>query len=202
MSIKNVAYAYFTPLDAIRYDSDLKKIAMSAGGTIELCRDGVQLPPVLHPGDLDRYKHDILRLDVYRCDPAKREACIDVWVDASIVAPQHVYRHDAGGPVYYELPHHFIHRVGAEPGRNVIFDDERRIHRQDGLRSFDYIVVGDCRTLDGLKAPYDEEDTTHVMKIERVPTGETMLDFWVKRSNSDLFSGKQITMQEFDSPEQ
>ncbi len=199
--LKNVAYAYFTPLNTIRFDTDLRKIAMSAGGTIELCRDGFDIPPVLMPGDINRYKDDIVQLEVYRCDPAKREASIDVWVDASVVAPQHVYRHDAGGPVYYELPHHFIHRVGAAPGQVIAFDAEQRIHRQDGLVGFDYIVVGDCRTLEGLIAPYDEEDTTHVMKVERIPEGMTMLDFWFERGNADLFSGKHVEMQEFEPPE-
>jgi hypothetical protein len=31
-----------------------------------------------------------------------------------------------------------------------------------GLKAFNYIVVGDCTTLQGLAAPYDEEDTTQI----------------------------------------
>lgn len=90
----NVAYTYVTPLDSIRNDNDLKKIAMSMGGTIELLRDGFTPPPVVGPDFLNQYKDDILQLDVYRCDPTKREAALDVWIDASILAPQHIYRHD------------------------------------------------------------------------------------------------------------
>jgi len=195
--LKNVAYAYFTPLDAIRTDNDLKKIAMSEGGTIELRRDGFTPPPVFLPDYLIRFKDDILQLQVYRCDPAKREAFVDVWIDASVLAPQHVYRHDEGGPVYFELPHHFIHRVGTEPSQTVGFGADRRVHRQAGLKNFDYVVVGDGMALSGLAAPYDEEDTTHILKIERVPAGSTILEFWFAHGNTDLFSGRAVEMQEF-----
>lgn len=195
--LQNVAYAYFTPLDAIKCESDLRKIAMSEGGTIELRRDGFTPPPILLPDYLERFKNDILQLQVYRCDPTKREANVDMWIDASVLAPQHVYRHDEGGPVYYELPHPFIHRVGAVPGNTIGFDDKRRIHRHTGLKHFDYVVVGDCTVLSGLAAPYDEEDTTHILKIERIPAGQTLLAFWFAHGNTDLFSRKAVEMQEF-----
>lgn len=195
--LKNVAYAYFTPLDAIRTDSDLKRIAMSIGGTIELRRDGFTPPSVLMPDYLEIFKDDILQLPIYRCDPAKREAHIELWIDAAVLAPQHVYRHDEGWAVYYELPHPFIHRVGMEPGQPLVFDPDRSIHDQKGIKRFDYAVVGDCTTLAGLAAPYVEEDTTHVWKVERIPTGITMLDFWFDRGNTDLFSGKKVELQEF-----
>lgn len=195
--LQNVAYSYFTPLDAIQTDSDLQKIAMSEGGTIDLRRDGFTPPPILLPDYLDRFKADILQLQVYQCDPTKREASVDMLIDASVLAPQHVYRHDDGGPVYYELPHHFIHRVGTIPGNSIAFDEDRRIHRQPGLKNFDYVVVGDCTELSGLAAPYDEEDTTHILKVERLPVGQTMLGFWFAQGNTDHFSGKTIEMQEF-----
>lgn len=195
--LKNVAYAYFTPLDAIRTDGDLKRIGMSMGGTIALRRDGFTPPPLLVPDNLETFKNDILQLPVYKCDPAKREAHIELWIDAALLAPQHVYRHDEGCAVYYELPHPFIHRVGTEPGQPLVFDPHRRIHDQKGLKRFDYAVVGDCTSLAGLAAPYDEEDTTHLLKVERIPAGTTMLDFWVDRGNEDLFSGKKVELQEF-----
>jgi len=195
--LKNVAYAYFTPLDEIQKPNDLKKIAMAEGGEIELRRDGFTPPPTLGPNWRSQYKNDILVLPVYPCSLAKRESQLDVFVDATVLAPQHIYRHDEGGPVYYEFPHEFIHRIGVEPGNTVAFDANRRLHRQAGLKSFDYIVVGDCRTLNGLTAPYDEEDTTHIMKIERMPAGKSMLNFWFEQGNQDLFTGKKVDMQEF-----
>lgn len=200
--LKNVAYAYFTPLDAIRTGGDLKRIGMSIEGTIELRRDGFTPPRVLMPDYLKTFKDDILQLQVYQCDPAKREARIELWIDAAVLAPQHVYRHDEGLGVYYELPHPFIHRVGTEPGQPLAFDADRSIHDQKGLKRFDYAVVGDCTTLAGLAAPYDEEDTTLVLKVERIAAGTTMLDFWFGRGNTDLFSGKKMELQEFQPPKE
>ena len=77
--------------------------------------------------------------------------------------------------------------------------DARMIARQviDEFESFDYIVVGDCSTLDGLAAPYDEENTPHVLKIERVNDGRSFVAFWFSNGNTDLFSGKTPEMQEF-----
>jgi len=196
--LNNVAYGYFTPLDEIRYDSDLKMIAMAESGEIQLMRDGFTPPKFFPPNWRQLYKSDILELQVYPCDIKKREAKLDVWVDASVLSPQHVYRHEGNGPVYYEFPHHFIHRIGTTPGQVVVFDSDRRIHQQAGLKTFDYIVVGDCSTLDGLAAPYDEEDTTHMMKVERMVGGKSILNYWFENANQDLYTGKQVEMQEFE----
>lgn len=100
---------------------------------------------------------------------------------------------------YYELPHAFIQRVGTVLNSTVVFDDRSRVQQQGGLKTFDYVVVGDCTKLTGLIAPYDEEDTTHIMKVERVPEGQTMLDFWFANSNRDLYTDKHVELQEFDA---
>lgn len=195
--LQNVSYTYLTPLDKIATDGDLKCIAMAREGVIQLCRDGFAVPKFLVPGWGEIYKNDILQLPVYPCDPSKRDASVEMWVDSAILAPQHIYRHDDGTAVYYELPHAFIHRIGAEPKGNVLFDWRSRIHQQAGLKTFDYVVVGDCTTIAGLRAPYDEEDTTHIMKIERIPAPLTMLDFWFSHPNQDHYSGKDVELQSF-----
>jgi len=195
--LQNVSYVYLTPLDKITTDGDLRRIAMAPGGVIQLRRDGFEAPAFLMPGWVEAYKSDILQLPVYPCEPSKRDMSVETWADSATLAPQHIYRHDEDGIVYYELPHAFINRIGAEPKRNVLFDDRNRIHQQPGLKTFDYVVVGDCTTIAGLSAPYDEEDTTHIMKIERIPNGVTMLDFWFLHPNQDHYSGKDIELQKF-----
>lgn len=197
--LQNVAYVYFTPLDRITTDGDLRRIAMAPGGIIQLRRDGFIPPTLLMPGWEETYKDDILQLPVYACDPSKREETIEVWIDSTMLAPQHIYRHDEDSSVYFELPHSFIHRVGTEPNRTVVFDGRNRVSHQTGLKAFDYVVVGDCTTLAGLAAPYDEEDTTHIMKIERVPDGKTLLNFWFEFGNQCLYSGQEVEIQEFQS---
>jgi hypothetical protein len=195
--LQNVSYIYLTPLDRIATEGDLRCIAMAPEGIIQLRRDGFEAPALLMPGWEEAYKNDILQLAVYSCDSSKRDMSVETWVDSATLAPQHIYRHDEGAAVYYELPHAFIHRIGAEPKGNVLFDNRNRIHQQAGLKTFDYVVVGDCTTIAGLRAPYDEEDTTHIMKIERIPADLTMLDFWFLHSNQDLYSGKDVELQKF-----
>lgn len=193
----NVSYAYFTPLDSLRTNEDLVRIAMAEKGIIELRRDGFIPPLILEPGWESKYKNDILRLEVYSCNPNKREAALKVWIDASILAPQHIYMHDENGIVYYEFPHPFIHRIGTLPKNIIIFDDKKKLHRQINLKSFDYVVVGDCTTLEGLKAPYDEEDTQNIMKLEQIKDNLTILDFWFNFGNKDHYTSKNTEYQKF-----
>ncbi|WP_434300238.1 hypothetical protein [Corallococcus exiguus] len=35
------------------------------------------------------------------------------------------------------------------------------------------------------------------MKIERLPEGKAMLDFWFENGNADLFSGKSLDLMHF-----
>ncbi len=109
---------------------------MAPEGVIQLRRDGFEVPTFLMPGWEEVYKNDLLQLNVYPCDPSKRDMSVETWVDSAILAPQHIYRHDEGLGVYYELPHAFIHRVGAEPKGNVVFNERNRIHQQVGLKTF------------------------------------------------------------------
>ena len=62
----------------------------------------------------------------------------------------------------------------------------------------EYVVIGDATSVYGLAAPYDEEDTTFILKLERPESGSNILDFWFKHSNRDLYSGKVIELQSFD----
>jgi hypothetical protein len=194
----NVAYVYFTPLNAITTNDDLRKIAMSEDAIIALGRDGASVAEPLLPGEARNHPNDILELDVYPSDPKKREAAIPVWINATILAPQHIYRHQvAGDPAYYEITHEFIQRVGIQPGATLPFDKNGRIDCPASLKVCEYIVVGDCTSLDGLTAPYDEENTTHILKIERVKNDQSFVTFWFSNSNTDLFSGKTPEMQQF-----
>jgi hypothetical protein len=62
-------------------------------------------------------------------------------------------------------------------------------------KHFDYVVVGDATTVEGLAAPYDEEDTRFLLKIERPPAGTNMLEFWFEHGNQDLYSDKRVETQ-------
>ncbi len=60
-----------------------------------------------------------------------------------------------------------------------------------------FISKSGLKRFAGLRAPYDEEDTTHIMKIERIPEDLTILNFWFLRANQDLYSGKDVELQKF-----
>lgn len=54
--------------------------------------------------------------------------------------------------VYYEIVSPFIYRIVSESNKP---------------KSFDYIIVGDCQTISELEAPYNEENTEEILKIEK-----------------------------------
>ena len=121
-------------------------------------------------------------------------------VDADHLATQHVLRHSPEGqPVYYEICCPFIYRVGLKPDRVLSFDiDSMRTTSDSGhLKHFDYIVIGDATTVHGLAAPYDEEHTDELFKIERTSSGKSMLALWMENSNRDHFSNKVVDLQQF-----
>jgi hypothetical protein len=178
--LENVGYVYFTPLDAILAEEDLYQIAMASQEKLYLCRDNARASS----------PDDILELRVYRQSTADRRHTIRLWMEIDLLATQHVYRHTvAGNPVYYEIVHPFIHRVGLKPKCVLAIEGDRVTKKAQDLKSFDYAVIGDADSLSGLEAPYDEENTEHVLKIERCES-TNILDFWMNNSNQDHFSGK------------
>jgi len=164
----------------IRSDEDLQAIAMAFSGEL-----------VLRPTNAKRWQ-DCVVIDVYRQSTLDRRATIKVSVPAELIAPQHVYRHapyDAS--VYYEACHPAIARVGLEPGRVIRFDGAQLCASADDLKRFDYVILGEADTREGLVAPYDEENTTSTFLIERC-LDETFFDFWLRHQNSDQVTGKFV----------
>ncbi len=198
--LKNISYTYFTCLDRIEKEADLIEIAMASSKEITLIRDDFNVPMLLPPNWRELYKDDILVLEVYPSTPDKRKAALRMSIDSTILASQYLLRHEfTGQGVYYQICNPFINRIGAEPNSKIQFDEKYKIQRQTSCKMFDYIVVGDARTLPGLAAPYNEEDTTDIMKIERVAKGSNLIDFWFEHANNDLYSSKKIDLQEFES---
>ena len=205
-TLRNVGYVYLTPLDAIKADEDLQQIAMSADERLFLLRDNAPTPPTdkrtllrLLEQDVGRWRENVLTLRVYRESTRNRRATIPLRVDADLLAPQHLLMHDlTGSAVYYEVNQPFVQRVGLAPDTTLpITVDGGVACRSASVERFDYVVVGDATTLDGLTAPYDEEDTTHVFKVHRVPAGMTPLSFWFARPDQDHFTPLAPRLQEF-----
>lgn len=194
--LKNVGYAYFTCLDSITCDADLHQIAMASNGTIHLVTDHIDPPARPTPAWVAANADNVLPLKVYRENTTNRRARLDVRIPVSLLASQHVHKHrPLSGAVYYNVCMPFIYRVGVTSDGNLPFT-AGEVDVTTQVKRFDYIVLGSATTLNGLAAPYDEEDTKEKMLIERLTKG-SLLDFWFANANKNLVKGKQVQLQKF-----
>lgn len=183
----NVEYVYFTDLKRITNKRHLLKVAMASDGKIRLMPTNGLLPS------------DMVTIDVYRESTKNRCSTIEAMVPADAVASQHVWRHDAlDQPVYYEASHPAIHRVGLEPGTVLPIGGDAVDIGAASLKRFDYVVLGYANTREGLVAPYDEEDTRELFKIERCETAGDPFAFWALHPNSDHYTGRVAEQQTFE----
>ena len=176
--LSNFSYCYFTSLPKIVKPNDLKMIAMSSDGKAQLIVDVTD---------------EIVELEVYRESTSNRTATLKILIDSTLIENNHLWDHETNnGQVYYEKSNAFIYRIGAEVGTTIQFDNHR-IDRQENMKLLRYLVIGDARTKDGIIAPFDEEETEHIFKIELFPDNSTnILKFWFKNKNTDLYTRKDI----------
>lgn len=181
--LSNVAYAYFTSLPQITTDAELQSIAMASDGVVCLIPTNGTAPA------------DVVKIKVYRESTGNRRHAIPVRVPAHAVAPQHIWRHDPHGqPTYYEVSKPAIFRIGLEPGSVLPYDGQAVDIGHARIKRFDYVILGFAHTVEGLVAPYDEEETKQIFKFERC---EDLFAFWRDHANSDQFSQKVLEMQKF-----
>ena len=186
--LANVGYAYFTSLSAIKLEGDLRRIAMASDGEIAL------LPTNSHS------QNDAIGIKVYRESTTNRTATLKTAVPASAIASQHVYRHAPHqNPVYYEICHPEILRVGLIPGALLPIAGDRALPVVGDLKAFRYVVLGDADTAEGLTAPYDEENTRELFLVERCEA-ESIFDFWRRNANTDLHDGRDFERMTFQTP--
>lgn len=176
--LKNVAYAYFTSLQRIASEADLARIAMASVGHIGLLRTNAVS------------RRETIPLKVYRQSTSDRTATVPVSVLASLVAPQHIYRHaPQRQAVYFEACSPDIYRVGLQPEKVAPFADGLLTVPEADRKRFEFMVLGDADTEAGLIAPFDEEETKSLLHIEAC-TDQSLFDFWLEHSNSDLVAGR------------
>lgn len=197
--LKNIGYVYFTCLPEIKRDGDLHQIAMASNGTMHLIIDGVPVPPVLREGDLNQYRDQILELEVYRENTHNRQATILLKIDAGYLSPQHILWHcPPAGAVYYEVARPFIYRIGLPPNEQWSIDPQALVADYTHVKRFDYVVIGTATSVAGLRAPYDEEETKEIAKVQATTASGNMLDFWFDEANSDHFSRMETTYLEIE----
>ena len=172
--LENISYAYFTHLPQISDEMDLNRIGMSARGQLHF-----RLDEPFGSGGAD------LILDVYRDSPGARTASVPLWIPAELIAPQHVRRH-SGRVVEYEMAHPWIMRVGLVPQGKLRFTGDEVDREQPDAKAFDYVILGDCTELDGLRAPYEEENTSQTFRFAKLD-GRDLFSYWIANSNKALF---------------
>lgn len=182
--MSNIHFLYLTPLPKITCETDLQEIAMSSSGRLSLRVDQNQTS----------IADEILV--VYRESTAGRTDTIQCFARADQLAPQHVYRHEGiNGPDYYEVFSPFIHRIGVEPGSLIPINGNTLVPQRP--KNLDYVVLGDATTIEGLRAPYDEEETREIWKIDRLAGDNEIIRYWSNNRNSDLYSSRAVEVAEF-----
>jgi hypothetical protein len=188
--LANIAYGYFTSLAKIASEEDLRLIAMASDEIINFQTTS------------NRLKEEVLSLRVYRGDTRDRTSSMGFDVSCEIIAPAHLYFHpDVGANLaYYEVVGSEIVRVGVFPSAKLqISGSEIRAAKSD-LKRFDYVVLGDAGTLDGLAAPYDEEETKQVTHLEKLDSGADFFMFWWDNKNTDQVTGRVFEERQLQPP--
>ena len=119
-------------------------------------------------------------------------------VETTLLNPQHLLRHDPPNEkVWYEVITPFIQRVVLCPVRTLSSAHKCLNRLKFPAKRFDYVVIGDARTLEGLAAPFSEEETNHIVKFEPLNKEPGLLRFWFKHGNTEQYSGKSVEMAQF-----
>ena len=187
----NYNFVYFTHVPEITYDNDLISVAMSADGNLDYCIDSFNKPATISPNFSEIYEEYIYTAKVYRSTSTERYCTIDFDISIEAIDIKHLYFHHQGNLVFYEVCFPYIHRLKTLPKAIVTFNEEYTIENIAPIVNSEYAIVGDARCKEGLAAPFEEEDTTFIYKIEDC-NGNTIHDFWLAHSNQDLFTGKKV----------
>ena len=172
--LKNVAYAYFTSMNQVTCEADQQDMAMASNGRIALQLD-------TNPGQMPD-----LVLPVYRASTRDRNATLKLWIPSEVISMPYVWKHQ-GLSVCFEIAHPWIHRIGLQPGEHLDFAEGTATPASKALRRFDYAVLGDCSNVEGLEAPYDEENTPETFRVQSLED-TNLFDFWKENANSDLYA--------------
>ncbi|MDM8567286.1 hypothetical protein QUF74_16765 [Candidatus Halobeggiatoa sp. HSG11] len=180
----NISYLYLTSLSKISNIGDLEQIAMSSQGKLGFRIDSnfTSIPDLI--------------LTVYRESTNNRTHTLSYWVNTVHLAIQPCHRHmppDNFG--YHAIVSPFVHRIGVDFGTTVSIVKDSLLPKKPKLLG--YAVVGGATTIDGLSAPYDEENTDEKLKIEYMKQPVEIIRFWVENANSNQVDNKIIEEVEF-----
>lgn len=184
--LKNISYVYFTSIEKIRNEFDLVEIAMSETGAALLLPTNMPPDPTF-----------ALPLSVYRQEARDRNKTFKFWVDVEVIYPSHLWLHiKEGDPAYYEVVLPKILRIGVKAGVKIPFKGMSLKIASSDQKSFDYVIVGDADTAEGLAAPYNEEETIYLAKVDNVPGDLEIIGRWYQMKNTHLYPSMDVELAE------
>ncbi len=188
--LKNIAYGYFTSVPRVSNAINLLEIGMSSYGS------DVYLLPTNAPYALEF----AYRLKVYQETPINRNYALKFWIDVEMIAPSHLLKHPPESDfVFYEPILPKVFRVGVKPKQSIPLNGMMFDLMPEMRKSFNYVIVGDADTLRGLLAPYREEETDSLGKVDIIPRGMEIIGRWYEKRNSHLFKGMNVELAELTS---
>lgn len=187
----NFNFVYLTQIPEIKYNSDLITVAMSADGNLDYMTDSFIQPPVVPVNFREVYKDYIYTAEVYRSTSGNRKCTIELDVPIESIDVKHIYLHHQSNLFFYEVCFPYIHRIKTLPKAVVPFDNDFTIEDKPPIVHSEYAIIGDARVKSGLAAPFEEEDTDFIFKIEDCK-GQTIHGCWFAHANQDLFTSKNV----------
>ncbi|MCG9879077.1 MAG: SEC-C domain-containing protein [Bacteroidia bacterium] len=187
----NYHFAYFTHIPEVKYSNDLITVAMSADGNIDYIVDSFVLPRVMPRDYRKRFENSIYTAKVYRSTTTDRNHTIEFLIPLELLDVKHIYLHHQSNLFFYEMCFPYIHRIKLKANSILPFTDDFRIEYNDGIATSEYSIIGDARNKEGLAAPFEEDETSFIYKIEDCGN-ESIHDFWFGHENKDLFTGKNV----------
>ena len=191
----NYHFAYFTNIPEIKYPNDLITVAMSTDGNIDYMIDSFTPLAVMPPDYRKKFEKSIYTAEVYRATTNDRNHAMTFFIPIESIDIKHIYLHHQGNLFFYEMCFPYIHRIKLQPNSLLTFDKDYFIENVHPIVNSDYSIIGDARIKEGLAAPFEEDETKFVYKIENCGA-ETIHDFWFSHENKDLYSNKKITSLE------
>jgi hypothetical protein len=179
--LKNIAYAYFTSIPKMTYPWDLIEVAMAEDGqALFLPTNDAQFA---------------VTLDVYKRAARDIEVPLRFWVDVELISPSHLWLHIPNDEAtYYEIVLPKVFRVGVNPGQALPILGTRLNIEPQACRNFEYVIVGDADTREGLIAPYHEEETLQLAKVDACPAGIEIIGRWHEKQNTYVYGDRDLEL--------
>ncbi|GGF58719.1 hypothetical protein GCM10011332_10380 [Terasakiella brassicae] len=187
--LQNIEYGYFTSLGTINNEMDLMSIAMSGEGIAGFLPTNAPNAPAY--GTF---------ITVPTKQPTELSQTLWFWVDCELIAPNHLWFHRPIGEMpHYELVLPNVYRVGIKPSATLPFTGKFLTLNDQNRKVFNYVIVGDADAYNGLIAPFNEEESECIGKVQLIGDCDDIISTWKKLANTDQFSGRNVEMVQFPS---